>query len=178
MVNFLCDNSCWYVLCVKTNCERKVKNDLEAIIASRNLYGEISQVCVPERENYVMKRGKNCLEKSLVYPGYVYVRMRMTGNNWYIVRNITNVFGFVEAEKGQPLPLSEKDAARIEAYIERPEHISYKEGDRVSVKSGPWENTVGVITGINENDGKVTLSVEMFMRTVSIELPLGNIAAA
>ena len=68
MHDFLTDNVTWYVLRVKTNCERKVKNDLTAIIASKGLGSEIVEVCVPEKEEYVTKRGKNCLEKKVVYP--------------------------------------------------------------------------------------------------------------
>ena len=178
MHDFLTDKVTWYVLRVKTNCERKVKNDLAAIIASKGLGSEIVEVCVPEKEEYVTKRGKNCLEKKVVYPGYVYVKMHMTEKNWYAARNVSNVFGFLEAQKGQPLPLSAKEAANVESFAEGPERVTYKEGDKVSVKSGPWEDTVGTVTGVDEKEGKITLSVEMFMRPVSIELPIGSVTAA
>ena len=178
MHNFLTGNVTWYVLCVKTNCEHKVKNDLTAIIASKGLGSEIVEVCVPEKEEYVTRKGRNCLKKKVVYPGYVYVKMHMTDKTWYAARNVSNVFGFLEAQKGQPLPLSAKEAAKIDSYAESPARVTYKEGDKVSVKSGPWEDTVGTVTGVDEKEGKITLAVEMFMRPVSIELAIGNVTAA
>lgn len=178
MTNFLTDAISWYVLCVKTNCEHKVKKDLTAIIASKGLESEIVDVCVPEKEEYVTKRGKNCLERKVVYPGYVYVKMHMTEKNWYAARNVSNVFGFLEAQKGQPLPLSAKEAAKIDSYAEGPARITCREGDKVSVTAGPWKDTVGTVTGVDEKEGKITLAVEMFMRTVSISLPIGSVTAA
>ena len=124
MSKFLTDNVTWYVLHVKTKCEHKVKNDLAAIIASKGLGVDIVDVCVPE------------LGKKVVYPGYVYVKMRMTDKAWYAVRNVSNVFGFIEAEKGQPLPLSAKEAARIAPYAEKPARALEKGGNGTPCVAG------------------------------------------
>ena len=48
-------------------------------------------------------------------------------------------------------------------------------GDNVTVVSGVWENTVGVIKAINEHKQTVTINVDMFGRETPVEISFTEI---
>ena len=48
-------------------------------------------------------------------------------------------------------------------------------GDTVTVTNGVWENTVGVIKGINEHKQSVTINVDMFGRETPVEISFTDI---
>ena len=53
--------------------------------------------------------------------------------------------------------------------------VDFAEGDTVSVVSGAWKDTVGVITEINDQKKTVTINVEMFGRDTPVELSYGEV---
>ncbi len=48
--------------------------------------------------------------------------------------------------------------------------VDFAEGDTVSVISGPWKDTVGKLTAVNEKRKTVSMMVEMFGRETKVEL--------
>ena len=53
--------------------------------------------------------------------------------------------------------------------------MDFAEGDTVSVISGTWKDTIGVITQINDQKKTVTINVEMFGRDTPVELSYGEV---
>ena len=105
-----------------------------------------------------------------MFPGYVLVKMVMTDDSWYVVRNTRGVTGFVgPSSKPVPLTEAEVDALGVET---REAVIDYKVGENVEVTSGPLEGFIGVVEAIDMTAQKVKVKVSMFGRETSAELEL------
>ena len=110
-----------------------------------------------------------------IFPGYVLVKMILTDDSWYVIRNIRGVTGFV-GPGSKPVPLSEKEVAALgveKVHVE----VNYKEGDNVRVVSGPLEGFSGVVDAVDIERSIVTITVSMFGRDNQVELALNQVAA-
>src|SRR5438067_6340120 len=69
---------------------------------------KIFNVIVPMEKKIKIKAGKRVEEEEKVYPGYVLVKMTVTDDSWYVVRNTPRVTGFVGSGV-HPVPLSDDE---------------------------------------------------------------------
>ena len=86
----------WYVVHTYSGYENKVKVNLEKSVENRGMQDLIQEVTVPMEDTIEIKNGKRKTVSRKVYPGYVMVKMVLTDETWYIVRNTRGVTGFVE----------------------------------------------------------------------------------
>ena len=107
----------WYVVHTYSGYENKVASSLEAVIENRNLRDMIQDVKIPVETVVEIKDGKRKETENKLYPSYVFVKMVLTDETWYIVRNTRGVTGFVGASSQKPSPLSQKevDAMGVES---------------------------------------------------------------
>ena len=162
------NNAKWYVVHTYSGYENKVKTNLEKIIENRGLEELISEVVVPLEE--VVEK-KDDVEKTVsrkVFPGYVLIKMVMTDDTWYVIRNTTGVTGFV-GPGPKPVPLSEEEVEALG--VDKKEIIiNFSAGDSVKIVKGPFANQIGVVDEIDKSTGKITVSVVMFGRKTALEL--------
>jgi transcriptional antiterminator NusG len=85
----------WYVVHTYSGYENKVKANLEKIVENRNMQDYILDIVVPMEEQIEIKDGKKKATLRKVFPGYVLIKMIMTDDSWYVVRNTRGVTGFV-----------------------------------------------------------------------------------
>ena len=159
----------WYVVHTYSGYENKVKANIEKIIENRKLHDLITHVVVPEYDVFEAKNGdKNKQVKKKLFPSYVLVKMEMTDETWYVVRNTRGVTGFV-GPGSKPVPLSEDE---IKALGIKSEEIlvNFEIGDVVKVISGPFESSVGVAKVINIHKKTVTVNLNVFGRETPVEL--------
>lgn len=79
----------WYVVHTYSGYENKVKANLEKIIENNpHLQDYIHDIVVPMEEQIEIKDGKKKATLKKVFPGYVLVKMIITDESWYVVRNI------------------------------------------------------------------------------------------
>jgi len=163
----------WYVVHTYSGYENKVADTLTKTIENRKLQDYFFNVTVPvETVTEITDSGSKTVERKL-FPGYVLVKMILTDETWYIVRNTRGVTGFVGTER-QPVPLTE---AEVEA-LGMDKHeiiIDYSEGDKVKVVDGPLENFIGVVEEIDHARSKVRVIVSMFGRETPVELELDQV---
>ena len=97
----------WYVVHTYSGYENKVKTDLEKTIKNRELEDYFFDIIVPMEEQIEIKDGKRKTNLKKVFPGYVLIKMIVTEQSWYIVRNTQGVTGFIGSSgKGaKPIPL-------------------------------------------------------------------------
>ena len=121
----------WYVVHTYSGYENKVKVNLEKAIENRNLEHLLQGVEVPMEEVIERKDDKEKVVLKKKFPGYVLVKMVMTEESWYIVRNTRGVTGFVGPGR-KPVPLSD---AEMKPLGIRSEHVSidFTEGDTIVV---------------------------------------------
>lgn len=175
------DEAKWYVVHTYSGYENKVKANIEKAVENRDLSDQILEVIVPLETVVEIKNGSKKSAQRKMLPGYVLIKMVMNDDSWYVVRNTRGVTGFV-GPGSKPVPLT---PAEIRALgIALPENaadakpivtFNGKIGDQVEVLSGAWENTVGVIKGINEGKQCLTINVEMFGRETPVEISFTDV---
>ncbi len=150
----------WYVVHTYSGYENKVANDLEKMVENRRLKDFICDVKIPTETVSEVKDGKEREVERKLFPGYVLVKMVMTDDSWYIVRNTRGVTGFV-GSTSKPIPLSEAEVANLGVEIKTVE-LDYAKGDNVQITDGPMEGFIGVVQSINEEAKTVEVLVSMF----------------
>ncbi|MHB1315941.1 MAG: transcription termination/antitermination protein NusG [Christensenellales bacterium] len=158
----------WYVLHTYSGYENKVKTNLEKTIENRGMSDKILEVKIPVEEIVEVKNGKRKIVPRKIFPGYVLVKMILTDDSWYVVRNTRGVTGFV-GPGSKPVPLTDEEIAFMGV-----ENIAIvldiEIGQSVLVISGPLENFIGVVESIDNEKQKIRVSVSMFGRETPVEL--------
>ncbi len=158
----------WYVVHTYSGYENKVKDNLEKAVEKRELENMIVEIKVPVEETIEIKNGKKKTVPRKVYPGYVMVKMVMTDETWYVVRNTRGVTGFV-GPGSKPIPLTDEEVTAMG--VERvPIVLDIQVGESVRVESGPLENFIGTVEKLDPERQKVKLIVNMFGRDTPVEL--------
>lgn len=163
----------WYVVHTYSGYENKVKANLEKIVENRGMQDFILDIVVPMEETIEIKDGKKKATLRKVFPGYVLVKMIMTDESWYVVRNTRGVTGFV-GPGSKPVPLTDEEVKTM-GVEEYETVVDYEVGDNVRVISGPLENFIGLVEEINMEKKKVRVAVSMFGRETPVELDLTQI---
>lgn len=167
------DQALWYVVHTYSGYENKVAQNLTTIVENRRLQELIQEVKVPTEIVPDIKDGKTREVERKLFPGYVLVKMVMTDDSWYIVRNTRGVTGFVgPSSKPVPLTEAEVDALGVDT---RETSVDYEVGDSVEILTGPLEGFIGMVETIDRGKGKVNVKVSMFGRETPAELELAQV---
>ena len=169
----MAEQALWYVVHTYSGYENKVATNLETIVENRRLQDLIQEVKVPVEMVPELKDGKERLVERKLFPGYVLVKMIMTDESWYIVRNCRGVTGFV-GPSSKPEPLSDEEAEKLGMNTKAELTLDYAVGDNVQITAGPLEGFVGVVDEIDLQAQKVKVKVSMFGRETPAELELGQ----
>ena len=169
----MAEQALWYVVHTYSGYENKVATNLETIVENRRLQDLIQEVKVPVEMVPELKDGKERLVERKLFPGYVLVKMVMTDESWYIVRNCRGVTGFV-GPSSKPEPLSDEEAEKLGMNTKAELTLDYAVRDNVQITGGPLEGFVGVVDEIDLQAQKVKVKVSMFGRETPAELELGQ----
>lgn len=160
----------WYVVHTYSGYENKVASNLEKTVENRQLHDLIQQILVPTETVTEIKDDKKRDVERKIFPGYVLVKMILTDESWYVVRNIRGCTGFV-GPSSKPIPLTDEEVARLG--VEKKEiEVSYDVGDSVQIIDGPLEGFVGVVEEVDKEKNRVRVTVSMFGRETPVELEL------
>lgn len=163
----------WYVAHTYSGYENKVKADIEKTIENRNMQDVIQEISVPMEEVVEIKDDKKKTVMRKVFPGYVIIKMIMTDESWYVVRNCRGVTGFV-GPGSKPVPLTDEEIAAI-GLEKKTVTVGFDVGDNIRVKYGPLEGFVGVITAIVMDKQKIKAKISMFGRDTDVELEFNQV---
>ncbi len=158
----------WYVVHTYSGHEKKVKASLEKVVESLNMEELITNIEVPLEEYSEKKDGVVKKKVRKIFPGYVVVKMVMNDRTWYVVRNTKGVTGFV-GPGSKPVALTEHELRNM-GIVEKRASIDFKVGDNVNVIDGPFTDSIGVVTSINESRMTITVSINIFGRETPVEL--------
>ena len=166
----------WYVAHTYSGYENKVKASLEKIVENRGLGHLIFDIKIPV-ETIIEKNGDEVKEKeSKIFPCYVLVKMIMTEESWHAVRNITGVTGFV-GPGSRPTPLSQEEVDALNIETKRVE-LKFKVGDSVTVISGPFESSEGIVQAVSDDLKTVTVLVNRGRRNMPVNFDSSAIKLA
>jgi transcription termination/antitermination protein NusG len=170
----------WFALHTLSGQENKVKTYIEKFKKAEELDDYIFEVLLPTEVVSEVKGGKKTTKTRKLYPGYVFIHMRLYGEDgklinkpWYFVKEVAGVIGFVGGDHPAPLRQTEIDEikSRIEAASgkEVPK-VSYEVGEEVKITDGAFANLTGRIDEIDPARGKLKISVSIFGRFTPVEL--------
>jgi len=163
----------WYVVHTYSGYENKVKTDLEKTIKNRELEDFFFDIVVPMEEQIEIKDGKRKTNLKKVFPGYVLVKMIVTEESWYIVRNTRGVTGFVGSGT-DPIPLTNEEIRNM-GFEMTVVNVDYDVNDTVRVVNGPLASFIGTVQEINKEKNKVKVLVSMFGRETPVELEFSQV---
>ena len=167
-------NNKWYVVHTQTGAEKKAKANLETRAQTASLAHLIHQVLIPTEKISEVKGGKKKISERKFFPGYILVRMELTDDSWYLVKNTPGISGFVGSGKN-PIPLPEEEVVQIlrqqdEKTTKPKPKVEFTAGESVRVKEGAFANFNGTIEEVNPNRGKLRVMVTIFGRQTPVEL--------
>ena len=163
----------WYVAHTYSGYENTVKATIEKAVENRNMGDLILAVNIPmETVTEITDSGTKTVERK-VFPGYVLVKMIMTDESWYIIKNVRGVTGFVGSGT-KPTPLTEEEVLQLG--VEKHEIVvNYDVGDNVKITDGPLTSFIGVVDSLDIDKNKVRVIVSMFGRETPVELELDQV---
>ena len=167
----------WYVVNTYSGYEDRVATNLKQRIASFDLEDKIFEVVVPTQNTVEFKAGKKRALQKKMFPGYVLVNMDLDDDSWVCVRNTPSVVGFIGAG-GKPSPLSPEELGVILKHMgrETPKYkITFKLGDIVDIKDGPFAKMTGKVVEINEDKGVIKVLINMFGRETPVEIAVERV---
>ncbi|HJS33242.1 MAG TPA: transcription termination/antitermination protein NusG [Alphaproteobacteria bacterium] len=170
----------WYVLHVYSGFEKKVAGSIKEQARQNGMDHLIQEVLVPiDNVVEVRKGNKKVNAERKFFPGYVLVKMDMTDESWHLVKNTPKVTGFLGG-RGRPTPISEKEADRllrqIKEGIDRPKpSVTFEVGEQVKVSDGPFTSFNGLVEDVDEERGRLKVSVSIFGRATPVELEYSQV---
>ena len=168
------DSAKWYVIHTYSGYENAVKTSIEKFVTGRNMEDKILRIEIPlETVTEVTESGSTKEVERKVFPGYVLIKMVMTGDTWHLVRNVRGVTGFV-GSANKPIPLTEEEVLAMG--MEKHEIVvRYQVGDHVRIVDGPLSSFTGVVEEIEPEKNRVSVMVSMFGRETPVELELDQV---
>ncbi len=162
----------WYVVQVMSSHEKKVKKAIEEYLDAQAMRDFISEILVPTENVAEVKRGHQKVSEKRMWPGYLLVKMEITDESWAYVKDTPGVIDFLGGER--PAPLSEKEVQDIMNELEdRQKGVVQKHkvdvGDRVKITDGVFVNFVGVVTEVNHEKGRLSVTVSIFGRDTRVD---------
>jgi len=167
----------WYIVHTYSGFEQRVEQEIRKLMQDGELSGNVYEVLVPtEKVEELNKDGKKRTLTRKLFPGYVMVRMSMAENDtsWLKIQNLGRVTGFVGG-KNRPAPMDAAEAERVLSLMEksftqpRPKY-NFSRGDEVRVVDGPFSGFNATVDEVNNDKGKLTVSVSIFGRSTPVEL--------
>ena len=105
--------------------------------------------------------------------------MDMNNQIYHLINSIKKVSGFL-GQKGNPIPVSEKEIQKIKGQIkdgvvQTKSFISYNIGERVQVIDGPFASFNGLVEEVDDEKSRLKVSVMIFGRPTPLELEFNQV---
>ncbi|MBN8644028.1 MAG: transcription termination/antitermination factor NusG [Planctomycetes bacterium] len=176
----------WFVLRVASNKENYVRDTLLRKIEIEGLTHLVGRILVPTEKTKTIKAGKQKITETKLYPGYVFVEMRLEPDGripqdvFFLIKETTGVGDFV-GTTGRPTKLAPHEVEKMLLDSRKPEELPnvklvFEKGEPVVIKQGPFENYEGTVDELLPEKGLVRVLVTIFGRQAPIELEEWQIA--
>ncbi len=186
------DRKRWYMITTISGREQKVIESLKNRVISEKveeLFDDFKVMLVPhltpgEMKKYLEGEDYKIKMKSL-FPGYIFIKMEMTNEAWFMVRNTQYVTGLVgsSGQRSKPTPVSNLEMRKMEKQVKRITEdfhagkmdTPFKDGVLVEVIDGPTKGQIGPIIEVNNDRQVAVVELIMFERKTPTEIELKNL---
>ncbi len=170
----------WFVLRVASNKERAVRTTLLRKVQIEGMDPFVGRIMVPTEKTKTLKGGKQRVTETMLYPGYVFVEMRLEPDGripqdvFFLIKETDGVGDFV-GTAGRPTPMAQHEVEKMLFDSRKPEEapqvkMEFVKGDKVTIADGPFQNYPGEIDAVLPEKGLVRVLVTIFGRQAPIEL--------
>lgn len=169
----------WYVVHVYSGFEKKIAQQVKEQAAQQGLADLVDDVLVPAEDVVEVRRGQKVNAERKFFPGYVLVNMEMTDQTWHLIKDTPKVTGFL-GSKTRPTPISAAEAERIikqsaEGVERARPAVLFEIGEQVRVADGPFTSFNGTVEDVDEEKGRLKVSVSIFGRSTPVELEYSQV---
>ncbi len=170
----------WFVLRVASNKESSVRETLLRKVQIEGMTHLVGRILVPTEKTKTIKAGKQKITETKLYPGYVFVEMRLEDDGripqdvFFLIKETTGVGDFV-GTAGRPTAMKEHEIEKMLKDSRKPEDeptvkLVFNKGEHVRIKEGPFEGYEGTVDELDPEKGRVRVLVTIFGRQAPIEL--------
>ena len=169
----------WYIIQSHSSFENKVAKLIKEESEKAKISDKIEEIIVPTHDITEVKRGKRVQRKKKYFPGYVLIKSEMDNNIYHMIKNIKKVSGFL-GSKGTPVPVSDKEIEKILGQIkdgiaQPASSVEYSIGEKVQVIDGPFASFNGLVEDVDEDKGRLKVSVSIFGRPTPVDLEFNQV---
>ena len=172
----------WFTLRVASNKENSVRETLlrNALAEIEKMTHLVGRILVPTEKTKTIKGGKQKIVETKLYPGYVFVEMRLEPDGripqdvFFLIKETTGVGDFV-GTAGRPTPLKEHEIEKLHRDSRKPEDeptikLVFSKGETVLIKEGPFQGYEGTVDELIPEKGLVRVLVTIFGRQAPVEI--------
>ncbi len=170
----------WYVVNTYSGHENRVKENLEKRVESMGIQDSLFRIVVAEEPEIEIKNGKTVEKMKNMFPGYVFVEMKMTDEAWYVVRNTPGVTGFIGSSGGgaKPFPVSPVEMESILRRMGQSDKkvtVDFEVGDMVKILTGPFSGMEGKVSAMNDQTQTASVMTMLFGRETPTDIAYNDL---
>lgn len=167
----------WYVIHTYSGHEQKVAETIRQRVAALGLKEKVKEILIPTQKKVVIDSGEKKEVDERIFPGYVLLNMELEDDTWAAIRNTAGVTGFVGVEDS-PTPLDPNEVQGIKEFskLSAPKfEAEFHKGDGVKITDGPFADFVGKVEEVDDEKGRVQVSLSIFGRETPVDLDFAQV---
>ena len=174
------DETRWYVVNTYSGHENRVKENLEKRVETMGIQDSLYRIVVAEEPEIEIKGDKKVEKMHNLFPGYVFVEMKMTDEAWYVVRNTPGVTGFIGSSGGgaKPFPVAPDEMESILKRMGQSDKkivVDFKIGDTVKILTGPFVGMEGRVSTMNDQTQTANVLCMIFGRETPTDISYSDL---
>lgn len=174
----------WYIFRVQTSHEDRIVNSLKSSLSTlfKKKYGVngnsfFKDFSIPKHNVVKYVNGKKIEKNINAYPGYIFLKIKMTDNVVLFLRDFFRCNGF-----GRVLPQTISDDRyndmmdKVNGISKKSHEFTFRIGQRVKINSGSFAFMEGNIESIDDVNKKLRVSVMIFNCETKIDVDYDQVS--
>lgn len=163
----------WYVVHTYSGHEARAQRSLEERAKASGLADHFAEILIPTESVIEMRKGQRRTTSRKFFPGYMFVKMKLTRETWHMVKGTPKITGFLGGNNPSAVPEREIHAVKrqeTEGAAKPKPRVLFEEGETVRVTDGPFSNFSGTVEEVKPEKQKIRVLVSIFGRATPVEL--------